>query len=188
MLKVSRRLLTVLATALVVGGLASAAQADVLHVNGERTAITPSAQAIQFLSAYNVAVTPTGPASTANGSLIFPITRGEVTTAPKDGKVFHTGGVRFAVRDHSFWFRDFVLVRKHDRAYFLARLNDRKGWVLYAWVDDFAVVPGSGNEATVTGRLFLSGEAAQAFNRLVGSNVVAPGTDAGTFTSILRFG
>ncbi len=187
MLKVSRRLLTLLATALVVGGLASAAQADVLHVNGERTAITPSEAAVQFLTAYHITVTPTGPASTSNGSLIFPITRGEVTTAPKAGKVFHTGGVRFTLGERSFWFRDFVLVRRHDRAYFLARLNDRKGWVLYAWVHEFAVT-GTGNEATVTGRLSLSGEAAQAFNRLVGSSVVAPGADAGTFKSTLRFG
>ena len=119
MLKASRRVLSLFAAALAIGGLtAASAQAAVLHVNGERTAITPNAQTGNFLSAFNVTVTTTGSASTgSDGSLILPITTGFVTTeGPPIARINHSGGVTFSAEGRSLNFRDFVLVNEGGRA------------------------------------------------------------------------
>jgi len=61
MFKASRRMMLLFATSLAVAGLAAAsAQAAVLHVNGERTAITPNAQSIAFFSAFGISFSDIG--------------------------------------------------------------------------------------------------------------------------------
>jgi hypothetical protein len=185
--KASRRVLSLLAAALAVGGLtAASAQASVLHVNGERTAITSTANASNFLSAFNVTVTTTGPASTgSDGSLILPITNGFVTTeGPPKANINHSGGVTFSTEGRSLNFRDFVLVHEADRTWLKALLNDR-GWVIFAWVDSVNV-SFTGNEATVTGELKLSEAAANAFDFLIGSNVAVAGSEIATLKSTVR--
>jgi hypothetical protein len=187
MLKASRKMMLLFATSLAVAGLAAAsAQAAVLHVNGERTAITPNAQSIAFFSAFGITVTPTGPATSgSDGSLILPITHGWVTTeGPPMAKIYHAGGVTFSTAGRSLNFRDFVLVHKADRAWLKAKLNDR-GWVIFAWLTS-ANVTYLGNEGTVTGELKLSEQAAKAFNWLVGENVSVPGAEIAKLTSTVR--
>ena len=187
MLRASRRMLSLFAAALAVGGVASAsAQAGVLHVNGERTAIAANAGSAAFFAAYGITVTDTGPASTgSDGSLILPITHGFVTTeGPPKAKLYHSGGVTFATADRSLNFRDFVLVHKADRTWLKAKLNDR-GWVIFAWVTSVNVTY-LGNEATVTGELKLSEQAAEAFDWLVGANVSVPGTEIAKLKSTVR--
>jgi hypothetical protein len=188
MFKASRKMLLLFATSLAVAGLASAsAQAAVLHVNGERTAITPNAQSAAFFAAYGITATPTGPASFgSDGSLILPITHGFVTTeGPPKAKIYHSGGVTFSTAHRSLNFRDFVLVHKADRTWLKAKLNDR-GWVIFAWVTSVNVSY-TGNEATVTGELKLSEQAAEAYDRLIGSNVSVPGAEIAKLKSTVRF-
>jgi hypothetical protein len=188
MLKSSRRVLALLAATVAVGGLATAsAQAAVLHVNGERTAITANAGSVGLFSAFGITVTPTGPASTGtDGSLILPITHGFVTTeGPPKAKIYHSGGVTFSLGDRSLNFRDFVLVHKKDRTWLKALLNDR-GWVIFAWVNPVSVTYASSAEATVTGELKLSEQAAHAFDFLVGSNVSVAGTEIANLKSTVR--
>lgn len=180
-----RKVLALLAPALAVASLASApAQAAELHVTGERTALTPSTAAIQFLASQGITVAVTGGASIgSDGSLIFRITHGTVTTAPMNGRIFHVGGVQFSRAGSSLLFRDFQLVRKHDRAFLSALVNHHR--LVYALIEDFAVRI-SGREAIVTGQLVLGAEAAHLFNELIGSNLVAPHTPIGTMTSTIR--
>ena len=187
MLKASRKMLLLFATSLAVAGLASAsAQAAVLHVNGERTAITPNAASVAFFTAFGITATPTGSASTgSDGSVILPITHGFVSTeGPGNAKIYHSGGVTFSTANRSLNFRDFVLVNKNDRAWLKAKLNDR-GWVIFAWLTP-ANVTYLGNEGTVTGELKLSEQAAKAFNWLVGENVSVPGADIAKMKSTVR--
>jgi hypothetical protein len=188
MLRTARRVLALSAAALVVGGLASAsAQATVLHVNGERSAISLGPGASQFLATYHITVAVTGPASVgSDGSLILPITGGSVYTGSTDGTIFHSGGVTLSHEGRSLSFRDFVLVREAGHTWLNALLNDR-GWVPYARVDFFAVQI-IGSEALVTGELKLSEATAEAFNWLVGSNVVSAGVEIGKLKSTISFG
>jgi hypothetical protein len=187
MFKASRKMLLLVATSLAVTGLASAsAQAAVLHVNGERTAITPNAASAAFFSAFGITAASTGPASFGpDGSLILPITDGFVTTeGPPTANIYHSGGVTFSTAHRSLNFRDFVLVHEADRTWLKANLNDG-GWVIFAWVDSVNVTY-LGNEATVTGELKLSEQAAEAFDRLIGSNVAVAGTEIAKLKSTVR--
>lgn len=61
-------------------------------------------------------------------------------------------------------------MHKKDRTWLKALLNDR-GWVIFAWVNPVSVTYASSTEATVTGELKLSEQAAHASDFLVGSNV-----------------
>ena len=180
-----RTVLALLAPALAVASLASAsAQAAELQVTGERTALTPSTAVIQFLAAQGITVTTTGKASIrSDGSLIFPITHGTVTTAPMNARIFHAGGVEFSHAGSSLLFRDFEFVRRHDRAVLSALVNDHR--VVYALIENLAVQI-SGREAIVTGQEVLGVEAANLFNKLLGSNLVPPLTPIGTMTSTIR--
>jgi hypothetical protein len=74
--------------------------------------------------------------------------------------------------------------RTADRVWLKAKLNDR-GWVIFAWVTSVNVTY-TGNEATVTGELKLSEQAAEAFDWLVGANVSVPGTEIAKLTSTVR--
>ena len=147
----------------------------------------PNAGSVGFFSAFGITVTPTGPASTGtDGSLILPITHGFVTTeGPPKAKIYHSGGVTFSLGDRSLNFRDFVLVHKKDRTWLKALLNDR-GWVIFAWVNPVSVTYASSTEATVTGELKLSEQAAHAFDFLVGSNVSVAGTEIAKLKSTVR--
>jgi hypothetical protein len=188
MFKLSRKMMLLFATSLAVAGLAAtSAQAAVLHVNGERTAITPNAASVGFFTAFGITATPTGPASTgSDGSVLLPITHGFVSTeGPGNAKIFHSGGVTFSTAHRALKFRDFVLVNKNDRVWLKAKLNDR-GWVIFAWVNS-AKVSITGHEATVTGELKLSEQAAKAFNWLVGENVSVPGTEIAKMKSTVKF-
>ena len=62
------------ALALVLVG-ATAAQAELTKVTGSTT-VTPSPQAVQFLTNNGVSVEPTGAAGAATGSFTFPIAAG----------------------------------------------------------------------------------------------------------------
>jgi hypothetical protein len=187
MLRVSRKVLSLFAMTLAFGGLASAsASAHVLHVNGERTAITANAQSVAFFSAFGITTTPTGPASAGpDGSLILLITHGVVSAeGPPMAEIHHSGGVTFSTADRSLHFRDFVLLHKADRTWLSAKLNDR-GSIIFAWVDSVKVTY-TGNEATVTGELKLSKQAAEAFNRMLGSDVAVAGTEIAKLKSTVR--
>ena len=188
MFRASRRVLLLACAALAVLAVGSAsAQAHVFQVNGERTAIMPSAASGQFLAAYDITVTETGNATVgSDGSLILPITHGSVNADSMDGHVFHSGGVTFSHGGRSVNFRDFRLVRDGGRTYLSALVNDR-GREVFAWVTNFAVTPGSStNEFIVTGEVKLSRSTVHAFNSLVGSDVAAPGTDIGKLRSLIR--
>jgi hypothetical protein len=187
MFKASRRLLGLLCAALaVVAAGAASAQAHVFQVNGERTALMPSAASGQFLAANDITVTTTGNASIgADGSLILPITHGSVNADTMDGHIFHSGGVTFSRAGRSFNYRDFILVRDGGRTFLSALVNDR-GRETYGTVTQFAVTPATDNEVFVTGEVKLSRSTAHAFNTLVGSDVVAPGIDIGKLQSLIR--
>jgi hypothetical protein len=180
-----RRALALLAPVFAVAGLATAsAQAAELRVNGERTVITASQQTGQFLATYHVTVTPTATASSGpDGSLILPTTHGTVSAVKMNGRIFHSGGVKFSHEGHSLVFRDFQLVRRHDRAVLTALVGDRR--LVFARVDKFAVSI-VGNEVIVTGQLRLGGETAAALNRLIGSNVATAGAEIGSLKSTIR--
>ncbi len=186
MFRTPRRVLWLVCAALAVLAVGSAsAQAHVFQVNGERTAIIPSAASGQFLAANDIAVTVTGNATVgADGSLILPITRGSVNADSMDGHVFHSGGVTFSHGGRSVNYRDFILVRDGGRTFLSALVNDR-GREIFATVTNFAV-EGSGREVTVTGEVKLSKSTAQAFNTLLGSDVAVAGTDIGKLKSLIR--
>jgi hypothetical protein len=182
-----RRLYSALLALTLVSALAvaspAAASAQKVRVTGERTFITPSAAALQALAALGVTVTPTGGATASNGSLVFTITGGFVTTG-NNGELFHSGGVMFTRGDRSLLYRDFRLVRHHDHAFLTAFVGRHR--VVYAEVTHFAVMIVSAHEAIVTGELVASRELAQEFNRLVGRDALKPGVELGTLRSIVR--
>jgi hypothetical protein len=189
MFKASRRLLSLVAMVVGVGGLAAAsAQADVAQVNGERTAITLNATSLGFFSEFGITATPTGPAtSPAEGSFILPITHGWVTTSgPPKAKIDHSGGTTFATQDRMLKFRDFVLVRGDDQITLKALLNDR-GWVTFASVSPFTITYATSTEAILNGELKISEQTADAFDWLVGSPGAVPvGIDIGKLKSTVR--
>jgi hypothetical protein len=172
-----------------VGGFAATSvQAGALHINGERTVITPNAQTLAFLSAFGITTQATGPASlSSDGSLVLPITSGFVTTSgPPMAEIWHSGGVTFSNGTRSLDYRDFRLVHRQDRTWWSALLNDR-GRVIFAWVNPVHVVY-LGQEATVTGELKLSEQAADAFDWLIGSHVAVPGSEIAKMKSTVRAG
>ncbi len=187
MFKASRRVLWLVCAALAVLAVGSAsAQAHVFQVNGERTAIIPSAASSEFFVANDIAVTATGSATFgSDGSLILPITGGSVNADSMDGHVFHSGGVTFSHGGRSVNYRDFALVRDGGQTYLSALVNDR-GREVFAWVTNFAVTPASDTEFLVTGEVKLSRSTAHAFNWLVGSDVSAPGIDVAKLSSLIR--
>lgn len=177
------RVLLTLAVGLVVASPAGAVT-SVFRVNGERTQITASPGALAFIKAYGITVTPTGRATfSREGALVFPITRGFVTSE-QTGEIFHSGGVLFTRGKRHLQFRDFRLVR-NDKGTFLSALVGSHR-VVYAWVTHFAVHGVSDTEAVVTGELVLSREAAELFNRLSESTAVTPGAQAGKLRSVIR--
>jgi hypothetical protein len=156
------------------------------HVGGERTTITPTPQALQFLAARHVEVSACGGATLASdGALVLPILSGTVTAQPMNGVIRHQGCVVFKHEGRKLVFKDFVLKRDHDRAVLTAIVGGDDP-ILFARVDRFAV-QSVGDEAVVTGRLRLGAEAAQRFNKLLSPGAVAPGTELGNLKSILRF-
>lgn len=185
MSRATRWLLSLCVPTLAIVSLAVApAQAAEFHVVGERTAITPSTATQEFAASHGVTATATAGASIgSDGSLILPITQGSVTTFPFNGRIHHAGGVQFSRAGSSLLFRDFELVRERDRAVLTALVNDHR--LVFAHVEDFAIRI-VGLEATVTGQLTLGGETAQLFNKLIGSNVIAPLTPFGTMKSTIR--
>ena len=108
-----------------------------------------------------------------------------MNTESTDGTIFHSGGVTLSHEGRSLSFRDFVLVREAGHTWLYALLNDR-GYVPYARLDFFAVQI-IGNEAIVTGELKLSEATAEAFNWLVGANVVSAGVEIGKLRSTISF-
>jgi hypothetical protein len=105
---------------------ATGAQAELTKVTGATT-VTPSEQAVQFLSANGVSVEPTGPATAANGSFTFPIAAGFGDTQTYEGLLAHKGGLRFTKGDRSGVLRRFVAVRVGDAAVMLAQVPGLRG-------------------------------------------------------------
>jgi guanyl-specific ribonuclease Sa len=119
----SRRMLPLLATVLAVAGGASASaqvakthfkQTTRIHVTGQQTTITPSAQATAFLSAHSIKVSALGKATLGtNGSLTLPITHGFVTTPRHNGVLYHDGGAEFGNGTRSICLRARPRIRPH---------------------------------------------------------------------------
>jgi hypothetical protein len=177
------RVLLTLAVGLVVASPAGAVT-SVFRVNGERTELTASPGAREFVTTFGITVTPTGGAKLgANDSLIFTITGGFVTSE-QTGEIHHSGGVLFTRGQRHLQFRDFRLVRNSKGTFVSALVGTHR--VVYAWVTHFAVSDVSDTEAVVTGELVLSREAAEQFNRLIESDAATPGVEIGKLHSIIR--
>ena len=113
------------ALALVLVG-ATAAQAELTKVTGSTT-VTPSPQAVQFLTNNGVSVEPTGAASAATGSFTFPIAAGFGDTKTYEGLLAHRGGLRFSKGDRSAVVRRFVAVLAGGTAVMLAQVPGLRG-------------------------------------------------------------
>jgi hypothetical protein len=105
---------------------ATAAQAELTKVTGSTT-VTPSPQAVQFLTNNGVSVETTGAASAANGSFTFPIAAGFGDTKTYEGLLAHRGGLRFSKGDRSAVVRRFVAVRAGGTAVMLAQVPGLRG-------------------------------------------------------------
>lgn len=121
-----------LALAALVGSLAvlllgaTGAQAKLVELSGSTT-VTPSPQAVEFLSNNGVAVETTGLATAANGSFTFPVAAGFGDPESYEGLLAHRGGLRFSKGDRSAVTRRFVAVRVADTAVLLAQLPGLPG-------------------------------------------------------------
>jgi len=105
---------------------ATGAQAALVQVTGSTT-VTPSAAATQFLTTNGIAVTPTGPATAANGSFTFPVVAGFGDVPSYNGVLAHSGGLNFAKGNKSLVVRRFVAVRAGKTAVLLAQLPGKRG-------------------------------------------------------------
>jgi hypothetical protein len=191
----SRRMLPLLATVVAVAGVASASaeaakthvkQTTRIHVTGQQTTITPSAQATAFLSAHSIKVSALGKATLGtNGSLTLPITHGFVTTPRHNGVLYHDGGAEFGNGTRSISLRAFVLVRESDHTVLTAKVG--KVRLIVARVVKLTQTI-TAKQATITGTLKLSAAAARGINSLFGHHVVGAGANIGTLTSTITYG
>jgi hypothetical protein len=181
MSRVFRSTLSALAAVLSLVALtAASAQAKVLHVTGQQTTITPSAQATKFFATQNVSMTPLGTATIANASLTLPISGGFVTTPKLNGVLRHKGGIKFTDGTRSLSLRGFVLARVAGRTFLSAKAAGKR--LIVARVTKLTTTV-SGKQAVITGELKLSAAAARGINRLFGHHVVKAGAEIGSLTS-----
>ncbi len=184
--RVFGRTLSVLATALSLIALtAVSAQAKKLHVAGQQTTITPSAQVTKFLAAQNITASALGTATIANASLTLPISGGFVTTPALNGVLRHTGGVKFTHGARSVALRGFVLARIAGRTFLSAKAGGAR--LIVARVTKLTKTI-SGKQGVITGELKLSAAAARRINRLIGHHVASAGLDIGSLTSTVTVG
>ncbi len=186
MSRISCRALSVLVTTVSLAALtAASAQAKVLHVSGQQTTITPSAQATTFLAQHNVTVSPLGAATLAAGSVTLPISGGFVTTPKLNGVVRHHGGIEFANATRSLSLRNFVLARVGRRMVLSAKAGGKR--LIVARVTKLTRTI-SGKQGVITGELKLSAAGARGLNRLFGHHVVSAGADLGSLKSTVTVG
>jgi len=184
MLRIRNRLLSLLAAGLLVLVACTAvAQARGIRVTGQQTSVTPSAAAVQFLTANHIAIAPVAPASLANGSIILPITGGRVNRRMR-GVLRHSGGFTLTRAGHTITALEFTLVRRGGRAWLRASVDGHR--IRLARVTDLKV-SASDSTATATGELRLTRAAARVLDGFVGSDAVSPGLVFGTVASTITF-
>jgi hypothetical protein len=176
-----RKLMPLSATALAVIGLtAASAQAKVLHVTGKQTTITPSAAVTSVITKYHVTVAAVGPATISGGALTLPISGGVVNSKTLDGTIVHQGGVKFTLGKRSIVLRSFVAGHVGSAVLLTADVGSTR--VVIARLTKIQKTI-TGTQATITGELALSAEAAHRINNRIGHHVVSAGADLGTFDS-----
>lgn len=80
-----------------------------LQLNGENTALTLDEAVVAVLKQKKVQVTPVEPAAPDKaGSVLFPITRGQVNSETLAGSIQHSGGLTFTIGRETLEITDFV--------------------------------------------------------------------------------
>ncbi len=87
------------------------ASAKVVKITGDKTTITPSAEAKQFLQSQGITVTPINGATAVNGSVTLAIVGGRVQSKTLNGFIRHKGGLKFTKGNRSAALTQFVLVK-----------------------------------------------------------------------------
>ncbi len=186
MIRLTRRMLPVIATVVSVVGVTAApamAAKQVKHkVTGQSTTITPSAGAVKFLTSNKITVSALGAATLSNGSLTLPINGGVVKTPSLDGTLVHSGGVKFSHGKRSVSLRNIVAHRVGHVTFVTGRADGRL--MIIARVTG-AKVSITGSTATATGELKLSAGVANRINHVFGKHVVSAGADLGSAKSTI---
>lgn len=186
MIRLTRRMLPVIATVVSVVSVTAApamAAKQVKHkVTGQSTTITPSAGAVKFLTSNKITVSALGAATLSNGSLTLPITGGFVKTPSRDGKLVHSGGVKFSNGKRSVSLRNIVAYRVGHSTFVTGRADGRL--MIIARVTG-AKVSITGKTATATGELKLTAGVASRINHVFGKHVVSAGADLGSAKSTI---
>lgn len=113
-----RRTLPLLALAAFLAALVAApAQAKVVRLTGETTALTLNATATGALSANSIVAAPLAPATADGATFTFPITGGRVGTKNLYGVVLHRGGIKFTKDGKTAVLRRFVIVNRPKGTY-----------------------------------------------------------------------
>jgi hypothetical protein len=193
MIRIRALAIATTAFALVLPGVASAAQTKIA---GGTTTITASAAAAKLLSDNHITVAPIKPATASGTTFTFPIAGGSLNTKNLHGVIRHRGGLTLSNSTHTVALRQptvysaksgvsiWALVRgrtvrvchrfhKHARCVSIVRWHSAR----------IATVTGVTVTGTsATGTVKITGATATLINKLAGKNVVSSGAVLGTAT------
>ncbi len=189
------------ACALVLPGVASAAQTK---VTGGTTTITASTAAAQLLSDNHITVTPLKPATASGTTFTFPIAGGSINTTNLHGFIRHKGGLSLSNGTKTVTLREptvdstkqgasiWALVRgrtvrschRSGRLHARVRCASVVRWHS-ARIATLADVKVNGTSASATVK--ITGATAKLINQLAGKSVVSAGAVLGTATASPTF-
>jgi hypothetical protein len=183
MSRMSKTVVSALATGLCTIAVAAPAEAKSERVTGGHAKVTPSAQITRFLRSRGILVTPIGPVKVGNGSLTMPMVSGQITTPSMNGTMKAKGGLQYSNGNKLLRVRDYQLSHTGNVGKLTAIVNGKR--IVLATMAAMKVKM-SGKTGTMSGGLRLTAVWAHLINQLVGKRVVHPGEDIGDLTATVR--
>ncbi len=151
-------------------------------VSGSAT-IAPSSPTAAFLAKNGITVTPLGRATTANGTVTFPVIGGMRTDRKLSGVLRLRGGLKLTEGTRSLAIRNLTVVRLGSRTTLRATIGDVV--VKLARLTGVKLTASGSKTDTATGQIRITATAARAINRLAKAHLVKAGYDLGSFTATL---